>query len=89
MTENEATETTPTAELEMSALNSLVMCEPTDYGVFVAKKQGICIKISVPGTTSNEWKNDNEFLDLPLMDKETFDNFVETIGKFKEILKDT
>jgi hypothetical protein len=83
------TDQTQTSTEVANPLEPIVMCEPTDYGVFVAKKEGKCIKISVPGKTQNEWKNDSEFLDLPLMDKETFDNFVETIGKFKGILKDT
>lgn len=32
-----------------------------------------------------KWGSKTTFLDLPLMDEETFKNFVETIGKFSEL----
>ncbi len=55
--------------------------------IFVGQLQGCCIKLSIPATSGNEWTDKNVFLDLPLMDKNTFDIFVEAIVSMKEILE--
>jgi hypothetical protein len=62
--------------------NDNFMCEIADYGVFVAKKEGVCLRISVPSKTTNDWGSQSEFIDLPLMDKETFKSFCSAIAKF-------
>ena len=58
-------------------------CEITPLGVFVAQGCGYCLKISVPAKTDNEWASPNRFIDLPMMDKETFENFIEALNKFR------
>lgn len=59
----------------------------TEYGYFIGKRQGECIKISFPANTNNEWGQKTEFLDLPYMNKKTFQNFVESLGKFSKLFK--
>ena len=61
------------------------VCEATASGAFVATTRGECLKISVPAQTHNEWANPNIFIDLPMMDEETFINFINTISKFKDL----
>lgn len=57
----------------------------TIYGIFIGQKQGDCIKISIPARTSSSSIYKTEFLDLPLMDEKTYDNFIESIVAMKEL----
>jgi hypothetical protein len=58
-----------------------------DFGVFVGQKCGVCIEVSIPGQTDNDWKVQSSFLDLPLMDEETYENFLECLNKLKAVFK--
>lgn len=57
----------------------------TANGIFIGQRRGDCIKLSIPAQTDNEWKLKTEFLDLPLMDEETYDVFVGAIVDMKRI----
>lgn len=59
-----------------------VRCEVTKCGVFVARQYGECVGVSVPARTGNDWSKKTEFMDLPLMNEETYRTFVATLAKF-------
>lgn len=60
-------------------------CNKTPFGVFVADTNGSVIKISVPAATANDWTRKETFLDLPAMDRGTFDCFVEMMKSFQKM----
>lgn len=64
------------------------MIKETDCGVFIAQKNGVCLKISIPAQTCNDWTRKYEFMDLPLMDKETYIIFTRALSEFKAMFDD-
>lgn len=59
-----------------------------EFGTFIAKKEGVCINISIPAKTSTDWKRAFNFIDLPYMNEETFNNFIDFILKASNIFKE-
>lgn len=58
------------------------------FGIFVGCIEGECIQISVPARTGNDWKRNTAFLDLPLMDEETFASFKDAICQMEALFKE-
>lgn len=55
----------------------------TETGIFIGQRQGETIRVSVPAETENEWALKTAFLDMPLMNQKTFDNFVNAISEMR------
>ncbi len=60
----------------------------TEFGVFAARLDSDCLKISVPARTYNEHSADTEFIDLPFMTDDEFKDFVDAVGSFVTMFHD-
>jgi hypothetical protein len=56
-------------------------------GLYIARREGDVIKLSIPGQTYNDWRREGDFLDLPMMDKETFSDMVDALTEMKELFE--
>uniref|UniRef100_A0A6M3JQT2 Uncharacterized protein n=1 Tax=viral metagenome TaxID=1070528 RepID=A0A6M3JQT2_9ZZZZ len=60
----------------------------TKHGIFIGQKRGECIRLSIPGATENDWSNNTEFIDLPLMNRESYFNFMEAVKFMESVFKE-
>jgi len=57
-------------------------------GVFIGYRRGKCAEVSIPAKTPNDWSRDTNFMDLPMMDKETFFEFTSALEQIKSIFEE-
>lgn len=63
-------------------MNKIVIKQ--DYYVYIGQRQQICLKLTVPARTGNDWEREKmaqHFITLPLMDKETAIGFKDAVNE--------